>query len=326
MISVLLYTKKHDVMTKVMAEQLELLGFQTEQTATINLPRLILNPYQVIHFIVSSLPLSWNEVFCMSAAKALGKAVVLSVLNAPLTANLQNYQHLSFNNPDALTVSQTNYLKLFRSKTGNKMIIPTLFESNSEIEAQPRAIEGFVFPLQKNLEEGLQLHTEKSVYFDARKLLEKMTSSQLRKSWNELLRENKIPANYELVLSESKMQAVLEGPPLGLLVAASDIKHSEFTHWFELALKNNHLLILNQFQATGFSKHWTSGQNCLVTTSANWIDELNSHMGDSLFNKPFLSKKLNQTSLDSLFNDLSRLYLKIIYQKTSLIDSDSAKI
>ncbi len=313
-------------MTKVMAEQLELLGFQTEQTSVINVPRLMLNSYQIIHFIIPALPLSWNEVLCMTAAKALGKAVVLSVLDAPPATSLQN---LSWNNPDALTVSQTNYLKLFRSKTGNKMIIPSLFENQfvkTEPVAQPSAITGFAFPLLKDLHEGLQLETDKPVYFDGRKLVEGTSSSQLRKQWNELLIQNRIRPNYELILSDEKMQILLSSSSLGLLVASENLSHSEFTKWFEIALKNNHLLVLNQFQATGFSNHWTSGQNCLVITSINWVKELNNHMDDEIFNTAFTNKSISQSSLDSLFNDLSRLYLKIIYQKTSLIDSGSAKI
>lgn len=313
-------------MTKVMAEQLELLGFQTEQTAVINVPRLVLNSYQIIHFIIQALPLSWNESLSMAAAKALGKAVVLTVLDAP-PAN--QFQGLSWNSPDALTVSQTNYLKLFRSSAGNKMIIPSLFENQfvkTEPATYPTAIAGFVFPLLKNLHEGLQLETDRPVYFDGRKLVEATSSSQLRKQWNELLVQNRIRSNYELILSEEKMQSLLSSNNLALLVASDNLAHSEFTQWFEIALKYNHLLVLNQFQATGFSNHWTSGLNCLVTTSVNWVKELNNHLADAIFNVTFSSKSINQSSLDSLFNDLSRLYLKIIYQKTSLIDSGSAKI
>lgn len=313
-------------MAKVMAEQLDLLGFQTEQTSMINIPRLVLNSYQVIHLIIPSLPLTWNEVLCMTAAKALGKAVVLTVLDAPPATQLRS---LTWTTPDALTVSQTNYLKLFRSSPGIKMIIPSLFENQFvkiEPVTNPTAVTGFVFPLLKNLQEGLQLETDRPVYFDGRRLVEATSSSQLRKQWNELLIQNRIRSNYELILSEEKMQNLLSSNSLALLVASDNLSHDEFTKWFEIALKYNHLLVLNQFQATGFSNHWTSGQNCLVTTSVNWIKELNNHLDDTIFNTTFTSKSVSQSSLDSLFNDLSRLYLKIIYQKTSLIDSGSAKI
>ena len=323
MLSVLIYRKENDAMAKVMADQLDQLGFQTEQSSVINLPRLILNSYHLIHFIVSTLPLSLNELFCMSAAKALGKAVVLSVLEAPTPQNLQS---LKWVNPDGLTVSQTNYLKLFRSKTGTKMIIPTLFESLIEKPHKPACVTGYVFPLLEKMDEGIHFQSEKPVFFDGRVLLSKHSSSQLRKQWTELLIQKKIKAHYQLILSAEKMHSLITDQSLALILASPNMKHSDFNMWLKLALKYNHLLVLNQFQATGFSDHWTSGHNCLVTTTTDWISELNNKNQDPVFSKEFTNTDLNQKTLDSLFNDLSRLYTKIIYQKATLIDSDSAKI
>ena len=121
MISVLLYSKKNDEMSEVLADQLDLLGFQVEQTSVISLPRLVLNSYQIIHYIVPTVNLSANEIFCLALAKALGKSVVISLLDAPKSDLMQTFNWI---HPDGLTVSQTNYLKLFRNKTANKMIIP----------------------------------------------------------------------------------------------------------------------------------------------------------------------------------------------------------
>ena len=323
MLSVLIYTKDNHTMSKIMADQLDQLGFQTEQTSVINLPRLILNSYHVIHFIVSTLPLSLNELICMSAAKALGKAVVLSVLEMP---DVQSSQSLNWVHPDAITVSQTNYLKFFRHKTGTKMIIPTLFENLIEKAHKPARVAGYVFPLLEKIDEGIHFHSEKPIFFDGRKLLNKYTSSQLRKQWTELLIQKKIKSHYQLILSNEKMQSLITDQTLALVLASPNMKHSDFSIWLKLALKHNHLLVLNQFQATGFSNHWTSGHNCFVTTTADWINELNTKYQDPVFSKEFTTTDLNQKTLDSLFNDLSRLYTKIIYQKASLIDSGSAKI
>ena len=233
-------------------------------------------------------------------------------------------------NPDALTVSQTNYLKLFRSKTGNKMIIPELFENATEVSHKPSCVTGFVFPLLEKIDEGIYFQSQKPVYFDGRKLLSKYSSSQLRKQWTELLIQKKIKAeyqtHYQLVLSEEKMNSILADRPLALILASPKMKHLDFSAWFQLALRRNHLLVLNQFQATGFSHHWTSGYNCFVTSATDWVTELNSKIQDSVFSEEFNNPALKQKSLDALFNDLSRLYTKIIYQKATLIDSGSAKI
>ena len=324
MTSVLIYSKKHDEMVKIMVEQLGQLGFKTEQSSTINLPRIILNPYQVIHFVVSSLPLTLNEVICMASAKALGKAVVLSLLDAPTPES--NLQKLPLANPDGLTVSQTNYLKLFRNKTSNKMIIPTLFENLNKHPNTPITPVGFLFPLHENLAESIHFKAEKPVYFDGRKLLKKYSSSALRKKWTALILQNKIKPHYHLILSDDKIESLLSEKCLTLVLASAKTRNSDFTHWLKLALKYRHLLVLNQYQATGFSNHWTSGHNCIVTTAADWVSELNEKIVNAVFENEFMSDQLEKKSLDSIFNDLSRLYLKIIYQKTSLIESDTAKI
>ena len=233
MLSVLIYSKENDTMAKVMADQLDQLGFQTEQSLVINLPRLILNSYHVIHFIVSTLPLSLNELFCMSAAKALGKAIVLTVLDAPSSQSLQS---LSWINPDALTVSQTDHLKLYRSKTSTKMIIPTLFESQIETPHKPARVTGYIFPLIEKLDEGINFQTEKPVFFDGRKLLSKYTSSQLRKQWTELLIQKKIKAHYQLILSAEKMHSLITDQPLALVLASPNRKHGDFNMSLEIDL------------------------------------------------------------------------------------------
>ena len=157
MISVLLYSRKNEAMTQIISDQLETLGYNTEQTQIVTIPRLILNNYQVIHFVIESLPLTTNEFLCLTSAKALGKAVVISILNAkPSDKNFLLASKSSLLNwmlPDALTVSQTNHLKIFRDFTAQKMIVPTLFEMKlaPKKTVSDEAIGGFLFPLFEKL-------------------------------------------------------------------------------------------------------------------------------------------------------------------------------
>ncbi len=328
MISVLIYSRNNDFMSKVMADQLSQLGYATEQTSVLNLPRLLLNRFQVLHLIVDHLPLTTREMLYLTTAKKLGKSTVLSLLNAGKNESsyLKN-QVMKWIDPDALTVSQTNYLKIFRFKPSSKMIIPSLLDfSNEKIKKSDEAIGGFLFPLIKSLDEGLGLKSTKPVYFDGRKLVNKNNSSALRKKWTKLLSENKIPAYYHLILSDEKLQDILTSGPLALIVASHEMLHTEFTNWLKISLLNHHLLVLNPFQATGFSSHWTSGHNCLVISSHHWLDEINAQMANPIFQHSFTVSNISKSSIDTVFNDLSRLYTKIVYQKTSLLDSDSAKI
>ncbi len=314
-------------MSKLMAEQLDQLGFLVQQTAVLNLPRLILNPFQVLHLIVDHLPLTLQELAFITAAKGLSKSIVLSLLNANKSESQLLRTHLmKWVHPDALTVSQTNHLKIFRHEVSAKMILPELTEYKVYKKTSSEAIRGFLFPLINSLDEATHLNSAKPVYFDGRKLLKLHSSSQLRKIWGQNLKDHKIKSNYHLLLSDEKIDELLKAEPLALILASPQMLHSEFTRWLTLSLSHGHLLVLNQFQATGFSTHWTSGHNCLVLTSHRWIQELNSQMDKPIFQHSFPVLGINQTSIDTLFNDLSRLYVKIVHQKTSLIESDSAKI
>jgi len=325
-ISVLVYSQSRGDMAERIVEQLDLLGYHAESSQQINIPRLVLNSYQIIHLIVQNLPLSLNEIICITAAKALGKAVVLSLMDTPNSSQIKN---LTWLNPDAITVSQTNFLKFFRNKAIPKMILPELFSPSLKkhpAHSEDQPLEGFVFPLQSSLHEAIGICTEKPVYCDGRKLLEKKTSSTLRKDWTLMIQQKKISSNFQLILSEGSLNTLFARTKLALIVASSEMKNSDFEKWLRLSLDYRHILILNQFQATGFSGHWTSGQNCLVISAHDWLKDLNSKLETVDFSKISSAQEINQKSLDLLFNDLSRLYTKIIYQKTSLLDSGSAKI
>lgn len=322
MTNVLIYTKDNSEMAQILADQLEIIGYRTEQTTSINIPRLVLNPYNIIHFIISELPMSWNEILCLGAAKTLGKAVVVSLLNAPTKMGLS----FNWTEPDGLTVSQTNYLKLFRQKTAKKMIIPKLFANETVKSTNTTSVEGFLVPLLTQLEESLDFKINSPVFFDGRNLLKRHSASQLRRRWTDLLSQEKIKSNYQLILSDEKIESLLHDQTLALGLAAPLLKHIEFTNWIKLAIQHRHLPVINHFQATGFSSHWTSGHNCLVLSSADWIDELNGKQDQLVFKNEIVQSNLQQASLDPIINDLSRLYTKILHQKTSLLDSDSAKI
>lgn len=332
MISVLLYSRHNEAMTNIIADQLETLGYQTEQTQSLTIPRMILNAAKIIHLVIESLPLTPNEFLCLTSAKALGKPVVISILNSKPTdknfllaskSNLLNWML-----PDALTVSQTNHLKIFRNFTSQKMIVPVLFELKEvpKSATSDQAINGFIFPVFNELEEAAQFESEKPVYVDGRHLLKRYSSSALRQRWAQLIASKKVKPHYFLILSDKKMEGLLQEGPLGLIVASPQMTPTEFSAWVEKSLQSPHLLILNQFQATGFSAHWTSGHNCFVTTTHDWLSDINANTQHLIFNQPFAISDITKTSVDSLFNELSRLYTKIINQNTSLLDSDSAKI
>ena len=129
-----------------------------------------------------------------------------------------------------------------------------------------------------------------------------------------------------MVLSDEKVSELLAEESLRIVLADPQLKHTEFTGWLEKTLNQNHCLYLNDFQATGFSHAWTSGRNCQVISTLNWPQSINLVMSLPDDTTAIISKfKISELS-EPLLNDISRLYIKIIRQNTTLISSDSVKI
>lgn len=305
----------------ILLEQLQQLGLQVEMTHALNLPRLILNSYSTVHLIVEDLPLDVNEAFHLAICKALGKSTLVSVLNSDKKPNRNLLDYIK---PDAFGVSQTNHLKLYRSITGNKFIFPALPHAEASARKAPFSAEAFLIPLQSRLEEAFDIKTGTPVYFDGRKLIRKGAgSAQLRKKWNELVNSGKIAGNFHLILSDQKLQQLLNHEALAVVLADPSLRPGEFTGWLSRAMNRNNLIILNEYQATGFSYYWTSGRNCLVIPAESWARQLEYlEIPQDILGSSYKAAELFEPTI----NELSRLYSKLWHQKTSLLASGSAKL
>jgi hypothetical protein len=310
-----------DQTVNTLAEQLSHAGHQVDITNSLNIPRLILNSYQTVHLVVENLPISPNEAFHLGVCKALGKNTLISILNSD--RNLKK-GFLNFVKPDAISVSQTNHLKHYRAIGVNKFVLPAFPKKAVNARKSAFKHEAFLIPLNARLEEAIELKVHSTVYFDGRKLLnEKMNSIQLRKKWNDLAGQKLINENYHLILSDNKIKELIEDSGLSVVLADPAISHTEFTSWLNQVLNKNNLVVLNEYQATGFSNYWTSGRNCVVVPLQNWmtaVAELN-------MNREFVSTTYKASELfEPAVNELSRLYSKLNQQKTSLLTSRSVKL
>ena len=307
----------------ILSEQLQQLGIQVDISHALNLPRLILNPYQTVHFIIENLPLSVNESVHLAVCKALGKSTVISVLNSEKKINRS---FLEFVRPDAFSVSQTNHLKLYRNITCNKFIFSAFPKTIATGKKSTFKRQAYLIPLQNRLEESFDFNVADPVYFDGRKLLKNTSSSQLRKKWNELIENKKLHSDYHLILSEQKLNSLLDEESLSVVLSDPEIKPTEFTEWLNKSMNKSNLIILNDFQATGFSSYWTSGHNCQVVTSQNWTRQLENDETTETGNEYVVSMFKPAELFEQTVNELSRLYSKLWQQKTSLLTSGSVKL
>lgn len=307
--------------TNLLSEQLQFAGHHVDICHSLNIPRLILNSYQTVHMIVENLPISTNEALHFGICKALGKNTVVSVLNSD--RNLRK-AFLNFVKPDAISVSQTNHLKHYRSVGINKFVLPAFPKKEGNGRKVAYSHEAFLIPLNEKLEEALQFKVDSTVYFDGRRLINKKTNStQLRKKWSDLTSQNKINADYHLVLSDNKIKELTEEQNLSVVLADPALNHTQFTAWLNQVLNKNCLVVLNEFQATGFSNFWVSGRNCMVIPMNNWIN----HLSELNMKKDFVCSSYKASELfEPTVNELSRLYSKLNQQKTSLLTSRSVKL
>lgn len=326
MSSILLYSRssKQDPASEktinILSEQLQQMGLSVDITHSLNIPRLILNSYYAVHLVIDQLPLSPSESLHFALCKALGKSTLISILNSD--RNLKK-AFLNFVHPDALSVSQTNHLKYYRSISCNKFVFPALLKTDVPAKKINFQGDGFLIPLQNKIDEAVQYTLNQTIYFDGRKLLDNHHSSYLRKKWNDLINQKKIGPHFHLILSENKINELLDEESLAVVLADPDLSHTEFIHWLNKSLNKKHLVVINDFQATSFANFWVSGQNCMVLSAHHWLKnlnhlELNTHLNCTHF-KPH---ELYQP----LINELSRLYSKLNQQKTSLLTSRSVKL
>ncbi len=311
---------------EILTEKLSEIGHTTEHTHSTNWARIFLNPYHLVHLFIEQLPLTVNELFFISLAKTLGKPTILSLFNSE---NKQTKPLSSLVCPDALSLSQTNHFQFYRDWICSKSVLPLFPElkptSPSSVNLK-NSISSYLIPLEKNLDEAFQYKTDHEIYFDARSLLNKCSSTILRKQWNHFLKEKKLNPLSHLILSEDKIKDLLKDENLYVVLANPRLKHTEFTSWLEKTLNRGHVILLNEFQATGFSQAWTSGQNCQVLAAHHWPKSLNQFFLSENELANCYSRFKNSELTEPLVNELSRLYAKIIRQNATMISADSVKM
>lgn len=327
MSQILIYSRagKNQVNTsiEILSEKLSEIGHYTEHTHSTNWARIFLNPYHLIHLFIEQLPLTVNEMFFISLAKTLGKPTLLSLFN---TNQKQTKPLSSLACPDALTLSQTNHFQYYRNWICAKSVLPLFPEIKNTSPNSKNQKRSYLIPIEKNLEEAFQYKTDQEIYFDARSLLKEHSSTNLRKQWNQFLKEKKLFPLSHLILSEEKLRELLKEESLNVILASPFLKHTDFTAWLEKSLNRGHVVFLNEYQATGFSQAWTSGQNCQVLAAHHWPKSLNQFFASDNNLSGCRSQFKNSELAEPLVNELSRLYAKILRQNATLISADSVKM
>ena len=345
---VLIVSPGSNPQTEKIAPELAKNSIQTEIVDQLHPLRIILNRYDLVHFFepqsqnsnkLQSLLQQFSQTVQSFFIHAVGLPTLMTFYDRPFDDELTTRFNDQFT---ALTASHIDQLKSLRTFQGEKMILPclpniaqsSLSPSENTVTDQPV----LVIPVQNSFTDLLTYSKinfktvcNHEIYVDARQLKTKMNNSQIRKAWQKFIKTQPGFSPFILFTSDDVFNDLELKHQLFILIANNLIPQTQITFWIESYLNFNSTLILDENQATGFSKFWKHKKNCFIVSEslskANTQSELSEFINNNQQKQSSVMKKnLLSQCVDSKINELTRLYTKVIQQKTSLNHRSSAKM
>jgi len=346
---VLIVSPGSNPQTDKIAAELAKNSIQSEVVDQLHPLRIILNRYDLVHFFepqshnsnkLQSLLQQFSQTIQSFFIHVAGLPTLMTFYDRPFDDKITTHFSDQFT---ALTASHIDQLKSLRTFQGEKMILPSLpnINQDSKTADSPMSAEQptLIIPIQDSFADLLKYskinfknvcHHE--IYVDARQLKSKMNNSQIRKTWQKFIKSQSEFASFILFTSDDVFCDLELTSNLFILIANNDLSQTQMTLWIESYLNFNSTLILDENQATGFSKFWKHKKNCFIVSDslskANTQSELSEFINHSQIKQSTSTerKSLFSQSIDSKINELTRLYTKVIQQKTSLNHRSSAKM
>ncbi len=324
-----------------LASELEKMSLHIEITDSVHPLRLVLNKYDLIHFIHNDPNINLKTVLSAWSAKALGAATLLTTYCRLEPGLLQDFE---FNFFDAITLPYISELKKMRFYRGQKLILPS-FPANNIVAKKDfsNEVAQFIFPVLKSFDDLLKINFQalpslkehQGLYVDAHLLRSKKEggqSSMVRKNWSAFVQKNPQFSNFKLFTELTTLNEVLDENSSYTFIHHLDLSSEQVAFWIESALIYNNFLILHEDQGTGFANFWKTEKNCFIY-SPRVSSAIQLHAIDQFISKQIVEQKSPaklsfdfKSSLDVKLNELARLYTKIVSQRASLIHPRSAKL
>lgn len=332
---VLIVCQKLNDQVQLLAHELEKMSIQIELIDSLHPVRLLLNKYDLIHFIHNDTSIDLKTALSAWSAKALGVATLLTTYSRIEPSLLQE---LEFNLFDAVTLPYISELKKMRFFNGQKIILPYLPLKDSVSKKTVTTTESqFIFPVLKSFDDLLKinftaltsLREKKGLYVDAHQLKNtKLKGSSLRKAWTAFVKEHPQFAEFNLFTERTTLYEVLSENASYTFLQHLDLSSDQVAEWIETALAFHNFLVLHEDQATGFSNLWKTEKNCLIYSPRLSVGA-QYHTLNKFIEANSRPQKLDfdfRSSLDIKLNELARLYTKVAALKTSLTHGSSAKM
>lgn len=318
--------------------ELEKMNFNVEVTDSLHPLRMLFNKYDLIHFIHNDPHIDLKTVLSAWSARTLGTATLFTTYCRLEPGFLQDFE---FNYFDAMTLPFISELKKMRFFHGQKLILPSFPDIQfplKKLTSGPTQSQ-YIFSVVKSFDDLLKINfssltflkDQPQIYVDAHLLrMQKpyKKSSDLRRGWTAFVKKHPEFANFKLFTEPSTLMDVLQTGYSYTFIHHLDLTSEQVAFWMQTAILYNNFLVLHEDQGTGFSNFWKTEKNCLIysprqSASVQYY-EMNKFLENHKSPAPLTFDFRN--SLDLKLNELARLYTKIVSQRASLMQPDSAKM
>ncbi len=321
----------------LLSEELETLNYEVEWSNKTHPLRFLLRKYDVVHLLTDQMPLTILEQILLITAHNLQIPTLISnygFFEQGLLSKRQLKQQFRFIR--SLSVANVNEMKQLRDFRGSKWVMPALnststdskknYRQDSKRISQKNSDLNFVIPVLRAFSElpPINFLCDTSWIVDATQLKNKYPLSQIRNDWSNFVKKNPTYKDAILVLENENINSLLVEHKTALFISHLKLNAFELNEYIDLCRKSQSLLILNDYQATGFSDLWQHEKNCLLFnlkgSSFQQLEyselSLQTHAWFSLVEKnPQLLKHFLSFPSENKINELSREYAKIKNQK-----------
>lgn len=334
---ILIVCPKINDQMQFLAHELEKMSLHIEITDKLHPLRMVMNKYDVIHFIHNDSNIDLKTVLAAWSAKTLGTATMLTTYSRLEPGFLQDFE---FNFFDSVTLPYISELKKMRFYRGSKIILPSFpafaAPTSNDLSFQEKQ---FIFPVAKSFDDLLKINFQAltilqdhhALYIDAHLLRSNRQSglsSTLRKNWNAFIKKHPQFKTFKLFTEASTLNEILNEHSSYTFIYHLELTSEQVAFWMGTALTANNFLILHEDQGTGLSNFWKTEKNCYIysprISATTQMNSINNFIANQLS-----LAKLHfdfRSAVDIKLNELARLYTKIVSQRASLMQPDSGKM
>ena len=304
-------------------QELQFIGHTVEFSMQTHPLRLLKNNYNVFHLLSDKAHLSLLDTPLVLLAQFNRIATVIShydPFEVSPTPLLHKFQAGSI---DAFSTTNIESLKAHKLIRKNKFILPLFPTEMKLINLDKSESTMQLKVLNQSFNELLQAGLPD--FIDASSLSLNQGTSTVRKNWKKFQVQQPLYKKCVMILNKQNTFEMMKSQPL--ILDLSSVKDSIFFQSLvDQACAAGQFIVLNRNQASGYSDFWIHQKNCWIydlQPGAAWVMEEIEASAQNFFEniKPYSMK----ISIENKINEISRLYAKIMFEKTLTYSQDKVR-